>query len=27
VLSGAIAIDHPGGDRIKPGDEYIYWDN
>ncbi len=27
VLSGAIAIDHPGGEPIKPGDEYIYWDN
>jgi arylsulfatase A-like enzyme len=27
VLSGAIAIDHPGGVPIKPGDEYIYWDN
>jgi len=27
VLSGAIAIDHPGGQPIKPGDEYIIWDN
>jgi arylsulfatase A-like enzyme len=27
VLSGAIAIDHPGGMPIQPGDEYIIWDN
>jgi arylsulfatase A-like enzyme len=27
VLSGAIAIDHPGGIPIAPGDEYIVWDN
>ena len=27
VLSGAIAIDHPGGVPDKLGDEYIYWDN
>jgi arylsulfatase A-like enzyme len=27
VLSGAIAIDHPGGTPIMPGDDYIYWDN
>ena len=27
VLSGAIAIDHPGNAPIRPGDEYVYWDN
>ncbi|MET3665995.1 sulfatase-like hydrolase/transferase [Caulobacter sp. 1776] len=27
LLSGAIYIDHPGGQRAKPSDEYIYWDN
>jgi arylsulfatase A-like enzyme len=27
VLSGAIAIDHPGGVPMRPDDEYIYWDN
>jgi arylsulfatase A-like enzyme len=27
VLSGAIAIDHPGGQPMLPGDEYIMWDN
>jgi arylsulfatase A-like enzyme len=27
VLSGAIAIDHPGGMPWKADDEYIYWDN
>jgi arylsulfatase A-like enzyme len=27
VLSGAIAVDHPGGIPIAPGDEYIVWDN
>lgn len=27
VLSGAIPIDHPGGIPIKPGEDYVYWDN
>jgi arylsulfatase A-like enzyme len=27
VLSGAIPIDHPGGQPMLPGDEYIMWDN
>lgn len=27
VLSGAIAIDHPGGVPMTPADTYIYWDN
>ncbi|MEF3088044.1 hypothetical protein, partial [Bacillus altitudinis] len=27
LLSGAIYVDHPGGVKAKPGDEYIYWDN
>ncbi len=27
ILSGAIAIDHPGGVETKLDDEYIYWDN
>lgn len=27
LLSGAIYIDHPGGQRPKKDDEYIYWDN
>lgn len=27
LLSGAIYVDHPGGQRAKPSDEYVYWDN
>lgn len=27
LLSGAIYIDHPGGQPSKASDEYIYWDN
>jgi hypothetical protein len=27
LISGAIAIDHPGGMPILPGDTYITWDN
>ena len=27
LLSGAIYIDHPGGQPAKKDDEYIYWDN
>ena len=27
VLSGAIAIDHPGGIKMQPQDVFIYWDN
>lgn len=27
VLSGAIPIDHPGGQPIKAGEDYVYWDN
>jgi len=27
LLSGAIYIDHPGGQPAKPSDEYVYWDN
>ena len=27
LLSGAIYVDHPGGQPAKPSDEYVYWDN
>jgi arylsulfatase A-like enzyme len=27
LVSGAFYIDHPGGQRAKPSDEYVYWDN
>lgn len=27
LVSGAFYIDHPGGQKAKPSDEYIYWDN
>jgi len=27
LVSGAFYIDHPGGQKAKPSDEYVYWDN
>lgn len=27
LVSGAFYIDHPGGQKAKPSDEYIYWEN
>jgi arylsulfatase A-like enzyme len=27
LLSGAIYVDHPGGQKVKASDEYVYWDN
>jgi arylsulfatase A-like enzyme len=27
LISGAFYIDHPGGQKVKPSDEYVYWDN
>lgn len=27
LISGAFYIDHPGGQKPKPSDEYVYWDN
>lgn len=27
LISGAFYIDHPGGQKAKPSDEYIYWEN
>ena len=27
LISGAFYIDHPGGQKAKASDEYVYWDN
>ncbi len=27
LISGAFYIDHPGGQKVKASDEYVYWDN
>ncbi len=27
LLQGAVMVDHPSGQKQKPGDEYILWDN